>query len=196
MTPEAADVLVEKYRILRQDDTSGASRNSYRITVRQLESMIRLSEAIARANCKTEVCAPVSHVVRFFLTVLSRSLPLLSAKHTRSSDNPSSTLNKTTLTLMKRNWRASVKVTVALAHLRTSMARRARTSKCLASTPASTTCTSRDPAARTALHPKRHRGHQARSPSQRAKGWGKLPRSRSRNAGWSSRTTSMCRYRA
>ena len=55
MTPEAADVLVEKYRILRQVDASGASRNSYRITFRQLESMIRLSEAIARANCKTEV---------------------------------------------------------------------------------------------------------------------------------------------
>ncbi|KAI6152370.1 MCM2/3/5 family-domain-containing protein [Pisolithus tinctorius] len=55
LTPEAADVLVEKYRILRQDDTSGASRNSYRITVRQLESMIRLSEAIARANCTAEI---------------------------------------------------------------------------------------------------------------------------------------------
>jgi DNA replication licensing factor MCM6 len=51
MSREAADVLVEKYRILRQDD----SRNSYRITVRQLESMIRLSEAIARANCTNEV---------------------------------------------------------------------------------------------------------------------------------------------
>ncbi|KAF8950589.1 MCM2/3/5 family-domain-containing protein [Flammula alnicola] len=55
MTPEAADVLVEKYRILRQDDATGAGRNSYRITVRQLESMIRLSEAIARANCTSEV---------------------------------------------------------------------------------------------------------------------------------------------
>ncbi|KIM58761.1 hypothetical protein SCLCIDRAFT_1218308 [Scleroderma citrinum Foug A] len=55
LTPEAADVLVEKYRILRQDDASGASRNSYRITVRQLESMIRLSEAIARANCTSEI---------------------------------------------------------------------------------------------------------------------------------------------
>lgn len=59
MTPEATDVLVEKYRILRQDDVSGAGagRNSYRITVRQLESMIRLSEAIARANCTPEVSA-------------------------------------------------------------------------------------------------------------------------------------------
>jgi len=55
MTPAAADLLVEKYRILRQDDSSGVGRNSYRITVRQLESMIRLSEAIARANCTSEV---------------------------------------------------------------------------------------------------------------------------------------------
>ncbi|KDQ15120.1 hypothetical protein BOTBODRAFT_109338 [Botryobasidium botryosum FD-172 SS1] len=54
-TPEAADVLVEKYRILRQDDMTGVGKNSYRITVRQLESMIRLSEAIARANCTSEI---------------------------------------------------------------------------------------------------------------------------------------------
>lgn len=46
---------MEKYRSLRQDDTSGTGRNSYRITVRQLESMIRLSEAIARANCTNDV---------------------------------------------------------------------------------------------------------------------------------------------
>ncbi|KAJ7129333.1 MCM2/3/5 family-domain-containing protein [Mycena epipterygia] len=55
LTPAAADVLVEKYRILRQDDATGAGKNSYRITVRQLESMIRLSEAIARANCTSEI---------------------------------------------------------------------------------------------------------------------------------------------
>ncbi|KAI9513229.1 MCM-domain-containing protein [Russula earlei] len=55
LTPAAADVLVEKYRILRQDDGTGTGRNSYRITVRQLESMIRLSEAIARANCTSEI---------------------------------------------------------------------------------------------------------------------------------------------
>ena len=55
LTAEAADVLVENYRLLRQDDASGIGKNSYRITVRQLESLIRLSEAIARANCTAEV---------------------------------------------------------------------------------------------------------------------------------------------
>ena len=55
LTPAAAKVIVDKYRALRQDDATGHGRNSSRITVRQLESMIRLSEAIARANCMNEV---------------------------------------------------------------------------------------------------------------------------------------------
>lgn len=55
LTPAASAVLVEKYCQLRQDDATGFGRNSYRITVRQLESMVRLSEAIARANCMQEV---------------------------------------------------------------------------------------------------------------------------------------------
>ncbi|EDR12754.1 uncharacterized protein LACBIDRAFT_188723 [Laccaria bicolor S238N-H82] len=67
MSREAADVLVEKYRILRQDD----SRNSYRITVRQLESMIRLSEAIARANCTNEITPAY---VREAFTLLRQSI--------------------------------------------------------------------------------------------------------------------------
>lgn len=71
LTPEAADVLVEKYRILRQDDATGAGRNSYRITVRQLESMVRLSEAIARANCTSEI-TPV--FVREAYTLLRQSI--------------------------------------------------------------------------------------------------------------------------
>ncbi|OJD40185.1 dna replication licensing factor mcm6 [Diplodia corticola] len=55
-TPEAKTTLVERYKELRADDAQGGiGRNSYRITVRQLESMIRLSEAIAKANCVTEV---------------------------------------------------------------------------------------------------------------------------------------------
>lgn len=58
LTPEASDVLVEKYRLLREDDAGSSGdtgKNSYRITVRQLESMIRLSEAIARANCRHDI---------------------------------------------------------------------------------------------------------------------------------------------
>ncbi|KAF2083730.1 MCM-domain-containing protein [Saccharata proteae CBS 121410] len=55
-TPEAKVTLVEKYKELRADDAQGGiGRNSYRITVRQLESMIRLSEAIAKATCVSEV---------------------------------------------------------------------------------------------------------------------------------------------
>jgi DNA replication licensing factor MCM6 len=55
-TEEAKETLVEKYKELRADDAQGGiGRNSYRITVRQLESMIRLSEAIAKANCVEEI---------------------------------------------------------------------------------------------------------------------------------------------
>ncbi|SMQ54114.1 unnamed protein product [Zymoseptoria tritici ST99CH_3D1] len=51
-TDEAKTFLVQKYKELRSDDSQGGiGRNSYRITVRQLESLIRLSEAIAKANC-------------------------------------------------------------------------------------------------------------------------------------------------
>ena len=55
-TDEAKEVLVEKYKELRADDAQGGiGRNSYRITVRQLEGMIRLSEAIAKVNCVEEI---------------------------------------------------------------------------------------------------------------------------------------------
>src|SRR5271170_6035414 len=55
MTPKSQEVMVEYYKDLRADDAQGVGRNSYRITVRQLESMIRLSEAIARTNCVNEI---------------------------------------------------------------------------------------------------------------------------------------------
>jgi DNA replication licensing factor MCM6 len=60
LTPEAKELLVQKYKELRSDDAQGGiGRNSYRITVRQLESMIRLSEAIAKANCVEEITPPM-----------------------------------------------------------------------------------------------------------------------------------------
>ncbi|KAI0486000.1 MCM2/3/5 family-domain-containing protein [Xylaria cf. heliscus] len=55
-TDEAKERLVAKYKELRADDVQGGiGKNSYRITVRQLESLIRLSEAIAKANCVEEI---------------------------------------------------------------------------------------------------------------------------------------------
>jgi DNA replication licensing factor MCM6 len=55
-TDEAKAHLVERYKELRADDAQGGvGRNSYRITVRQLESLIRLSEAVAKASCVDQV---------------------------------------------------------------------------------------------------------------------------------------------
>ncbi len=42
-------MLAENYRKLRQSDLGGG-KTAYRMTVRQLESMIRLSEALARLH--------------------------------------------------------------------------------------------------------------------------------------------------
>lgn len=59
MTKSARDYLVQRYKELRADDSQGLGRNSYRITVRQLESMIRLCEAIARANCTRKITVQI-----------------------------------------------------------------------------------------------------------------------------------------
>lgn len=56
ISEEAAEFLVEHYHRLRQRDSSGVTNSSWRITVRQLESMIRLSEAMAKMYCSDEVC--------------------------------------------------------------------------------------------------------------------------------------------
>jgi DNA replication licensing factor MCM6 len=55
-TEEAKALLVQRYKELRANDAQGGiGRSSYRITVRQLESLIRLSEAVAKVNCVEEV---------------------------------------------------------------------------------------------------------------------------------------------
>lgn len=55
VSTEARDYLVEQYRQLRQRDAGGLSKSSWRITVRQLESMIRIAEGIARMHCSDQV---------------------------------------------------------------------------------------------------------------------------------------------
>lgn len=51
----AAILLVSEYKRLRLSDSNNSATSSWRITVRQLESLIRLSEALARLHCEGEV---------------------------------------------------------------------------------------------------------------------------------------------
>ncbi|CAH3019119.1 unnamed protein product [Porites evermanni] len=55
ISKEAQDFIVEQYKHLRERDATSMARSAWRITVRQLESMIRLSEAMARLYCQDEV---------------------------------------------------------------------------------------------------------------------------------------------
>mmetsp|Transcript_9781 Transcript_9781/g.34428 ORF Transcript_9781/g.34428 Transcript_9781/m.34428 type:complete len:900 (+) Transcript_9781:156-2855(+) len=57
ITREAHAKLVWCYRRLRQNDVVGRSKTAYRITVRQLESLIRLSEAFAKIHMIDEITA-------------------------------------------------------------------------------------------------------------------------------------------
>lgn len=55
ISEDAAQLLVENYRHLRVRETGTSGKSSWRITVRQLESMVRLSEALAKIECLSEV---------------------------------------------------------------------------------------------------------------------------------------------
>merc|ERR1719205_590153 len=54
---DSQELLVQQYKHLRQRDSGGSAKCPWRITVRQLESMLRLSEAFARLHCCEEVTA-------------------------------------------------------------------------------------------------------------------------------------------
>lgn len=55
ITKESLKLLVDNYGHLRQRDVGSSGKSTWRITVRQLESMIRLSEAQAKMECSGEV---------------------------------------------------------------------------------------------------------------------------------------------
>jgi DNA replication licensing factor MCM6 len=55
LTPEARQEIVHAYMKLRQGDAQPGSQTAYRITVRQLEALVRLSEALARLHCRSDV---------------------------------------------------------------------------------------------------------------------------------------------
>ena len=44
-------ILKEEYKSIRQREKGMDNKTAYKVTVRQLESLIRLSEAMARAHC-------------------------------------------------------------------------------------------------------------------------------------------------
>lgn len=69
ISKEAQEVMISEYKKLRQRESS--NKSAWRITVRQLESMIRLSEALARMQLKEEV--QVEHVQEAF-RLLSKSI--------------------------------------------------------------------------------------------------------------------------
>ncbi|CAB3401445.1 unnamed protein product [Caenorhabditis bovis] len=57
ISDEAAAELVREYKKLRMSDTNNAATSSWINTIRQLESLVRLSEALARLHCGREVKA-------------------------------------------------------------------------------------------------------------------------------------------
>ncbi|KAL5997624.1 MCM DNA helicase complex subunit mcm6 [Asimina triloba] len=66
LTSEARKVLVDSYVDLRRRDTAPGSRVAYRMTVRQLEALIRLSEAIARSHLELQVRPAHVHLANDF----------------------------------------------------------------------------------------------------------------------------------
>ena len=57
LTRAARTAIVDGYRRLRASDAAPGSSAAYRVTVRQLEALVRLSEAVARARLASEVTA-------------------------------------------------------------------------------------------------------------------------------------------
>ncbi|XP_031372500.1 DNA replication licensing factor MCM6 [Punica granatum] len=71
LNSEARKLLVDSYVALRRGDTTAGGRVAYRMTVRQLEALIRLSEAIACSHLETQV---QPHHVKVAVKLLKTSI--------------------------------------------------------------------------------------------------------------------------
>jgi len=71
MTPEAARMMSDCYVQMRGNDSDAGHRKAYHVTVRQLESLIRLSEARARLDL-SPIITP-SHV-RDAMTLINKTI--------------------------------------------------------------------------------------------------------------------------
>jgi DNA replication licensing factor MCM6 len=91
---EAQQVMISEYKKLRQRESS--NKSAWRITVRQLESMIRLSEALARMHLSEEVSE--EHVHEAF-RLLSKSIIRVEQPDIQFEDNLDANLNKPTESL-------------------------------------------------------------------------------------------------
>ncbi len=82
---EAKELLVEVYTTLRVRDSQSNTKNTWRITVRQLESLIRLSEAMAKMECSDEVFVLWLKFVKFEAFVNRIDLTKVLVTHVREA---------------------------------------------------------------------------------------------------------------
>ncbi|KAK9131601.1 hypothetical protein Scep_011129 [Stephania cephalantha] len=81
LSMESRKLLVDSYVALRRGDTAPGSRVAYRMTVRQLEALIRLSEAIARSHLELQIQPKhVTVAVRLLKTSIIRQEILYCAR--------------------------------------------------------------------------------------------------------------------
>lgn len=80
---ELDELIAQEYVRLRSESTN--SRTSLRITVRQLESLIRLSEAIARAHC-SEIVKP--EYIKLAAHLIGKTILTVGVSEVELSDKP------------------------------------------------------------------------------------------------------------
>ncbi|XP_050431901.1 DNA replication licensing factor Mcm6 [Adelges cooleyi] len=90
LTVEASEKLVAAYTQLRQRDSQSSTKSTWRITVRQLESLIRISEAMAKMECSDHVTP--KHVSEAF-NLLNKSIIRVEQPDVNLEDDEEEVLN-------------------------------------------------------------------------------------------------------